>query len=56
MQPQLIMSKDARNVKTETEESEVDIIFCVYVLNGRTIGGERESGRGRRSRRKFWMC
>ena len=35
------MSKDARNVKTETEESKVDIIFCVYVLNGRTVGGER---------------
>ena len=35
------MSKDARNVKIETEESEVDIIFCVYVLNERIVGGGR---------------
>ena len=35
------MSKDARNVKTKMEESEVDTIFCLYVFNGRTVGGGR---------------
>ena len=35
------MRKDARNVKIETEESELDIIFCVFVLNGHIVGGGR---------------
>ena len=35
------MSKNAKKCQQKWKKNELDIIFCDYVLNGRTIGGGR---------------